>query len=225
VGNGRITPMKNKNLLLLPILLITAATHCMKKLIAYEPKTMQELQNNRDIFKKTLDDNDLFWWFGTTSCPNRYILDCTYRQGLHSQTYGKNLSLCKNNLFVFLETILDEKFFKHYNIDNLKNLSSELLEILKKVRGYQDKQYSALGSATMAEKVSLQEKKVFIQKLRNLGFQPTSDDKELALVEQWERCHKKLVFFLSPPLSEIEIPQDVTNYITLLLWQAEGSLL
>jgi hypothetical protein len=219
--------MKNKILLLSSLfLLLPVATQCMEQVIAYKPKAMQELQNNRNIFKKRLNECDTFWLFGATSCSSRLFLACTYHQDFHKQTYRE-----KYSHVVALQDVLDEKFFRFSNIDNLKDLSIDVLEILKEIR-CDNKQYSALGSASMAENVSLQEKKEFIQKLRKLGFNPTPEDKELALVEQWERWQPMIqnIWLLrcahnDPAIFLSQVPRDMINYISQRMLDTEESLL
>ena len=195
-------------------LLLPLTTQCMEKNHA-------ELIKKRDEFKKELDNQQYVWWFGLTSCPNMLFVSSTYHQDLHKKTYcqvSPNLEKFKK-----LE-ILDVKYFNWLNIDNLKNIKKDQLEIL---RGTRRNTYSGLGSATMAEKVTFEEKQEFIQKLLDLGFIPTSEDKELALVEQWERwlpiIHK--ICILRYAQFFIEIPcVDVTKLIEQLMLKTEKSL-
>jgi hypothetical protein len=73
--------------------------------------------------------------------------------------------------------------------------------------------------------VPFNEKKEHIQQLLAIGFKPIENDKAFALLEKCERCQKKLIFFLSPLLTEMSVPQDIINYITQLMFEAEESLL
>jgi hypothetical protein len=217
--------MNKKFLFLLPLfLLLPAATQCMEKEIVIIPKTIQEIRDERDKFKKELDANKYFWWFSTTTCPNYFFLSCTYRQDLHKETYRKRASH-----LVPLKNILDEKWFRIYNIDELPQLPADQIQILKEVR-FPDTLYSCLGSATMAENVSYQDKKQFIQKLLGLHFTPTPGDKELALLTKYEEFGPSIIkIFLNLQnslfLSEMDLPQEIIPLITLLMFETEKSLL
>jgi hypothetical protein len=191
-----------------------------------KPKTIQELQTKRDEFKKKLDDNKEFWKFGVNEYwvgkqPIDYFLSCTYRQDLHKKTYGdiSDETNFNNDSGVIC--------FDGWNIRCLQKQPSQTLETLKKIR---IKNYSALGSATMAEKVTFQEKQNFIQKLLTLGFVSTPEDKELALVEKWERCAPSIIkrictFQHAPLLTEINMPKEIYPNIALLMFNTEESLL
>ncbi len=218
--------MNNKILLSLSLFLVfPAATHCMEKEIVLKPKTMQEIKNECVKFEITLHNNYLFWWWGTTDCPNSFFLDCTYRQEFHKETYRERASHCQN-----LQTILDENFFRSYNIKNLSKLPADQLKILKKIRSDEDALYSCLGSATMAQNVSFQEIKEFIQKLLNLGFAPTPNDKELAFFRKYQEFGpaiiKKMLLLQDILLTlDTDIRQAFIKYIPLLMFEIEESLL
>jgi hypothetical protein len=189
------------------------------------PTTIKELQIKRNKFKTSLDCYNLL-------CIHRDIiaysapislLSYTYLQHLHKKTC---LEVLYYTYLDCIESIPNENFFLHFNIDKLEKGHPKHLTTLKNARHY-DGEYSALGSATMADKVSFQEKQGFIQKLLNLGFKPTKDDKELALVEQWGRWEPiiKKILLLRYAQFFIEIPcTDVTKYIEWLMLETEKSL-
>jgi hypothetical protein len=225
--------MKNKKLLLSSLFLsLPVVTQCMEgnnsKLIIPQQKiSIHGLQEKRNEFKKKLDNNKEFWKFGLSGTggfgqvPDDYFLSCTYHQDFHKKTYGEISNETK-----FYQDY-NVRCFSWYNIRGLQYIGDQYLRMVKKVR---INNYSALGSATMAEKVTFQEKQEFIQKLLALGFNPTPEDKELAIVEQWERCDalliiKTCILLKSPLLLEMSVPQEIMQYISLLMWETEESLL
>jgi hypothetical protein len=220
--------MKNKIFICSALLLLLPlTTQCMEvnhtQAIISQKITISTLKTKRDEFKKTLDENHFFWWMGMTYCPNEFFLSCTYRQNFHKTTYGQR-SLEKGS---FPDAIRDKKFFGQFNIDELKNINnidSKWLVTLQKTR---IDDYSALGSATMAEEVTFEEKQKFIQKLLNLGFEPTVGDRELALVERWERIEsirsiyiQKICLLISAS-NNSQVPRDLVQYILSLKFDTE----
>jgi hypothetical protein len=234
--------MKNKLFLHLSLfLLLPLTTHCMKRshgqITTYssstalatpsiiKPTTIKELQAKHDKFKEHLnlfyDPVNLHTNF-TRAPSDLDLLLCTYKQDLHKRTC---LDVLYNYLYCFAR-IPDENFFLNFNIDKLKKGPKQHILTLKDAC---HRNYSVLGSATMAEEVTLQEKQEFINILLNdLGCdKPTAGDKELALVEQWGRwlpIIKKIYLFRCVPFF-IEIPcADVTKYIEWLMLETEKSL-
>jgi hypothetical protein len=206
--------MKNKILFLLPLFLITAATQCMEQAVVTKPKTIQEIRNNRDyIYQRR-----------------------AYKESKFDTFIGG----------------FDALFFQNQWESHLKQLREPWVwgskDRFNDYLTYKRKGYSALGIVTIAIinkplmkeffsicnrhiltkkniHVSFNEKKEHIQELLKIGFKPIEKDKEFALLEKCERCQKKLIFFLLPLLTEINVPQDIINYITLLMWETEESLL
>ena len=89
----------------------------------------------------------------------------------------------------------------------------------------------ALKSPKDPTPVDFLEKKEKIQKLLNRGFIPTSLDKKYALLEKWERCKTVIqnIFFFHYTAPEIflklSMPQELIDYISLLMFETEESLL
>jgi hypothetical protein len=175
-------------------------------------KTIKDLKNDRDELKKILDDK---WELLRTGKDYAYdFLPATaYLLCLHEKKYSE----------VFEQYAVDP-FLRHfycfapYNI-HLLHLRKNRPEMIV-MKNYRIKEYSALGTATMAKDASYHEKKFFIGKLRDLIFKPTPEDTELALLEKFERCAptiiKQLHFF---PNFLSEMPRELIDYVlTLTFW-------
>ena len=78
--------------------------------------------------------------------------------------------------------------------------------------------------------VPFNQKKEHIQELLKLDFQLADKDKYFALLAKYEEygpsiITKKMLLQYSQFLSEIELPQEIIDYISLLMFETEESLL
>ncbi len=79
----------------------------------------------------------------------------------------------------------------------------------------------------MAEKVTFEEKQKFIQILRDLGFEPTPEDRELALVERLERIesikkiYPKKICLLNFIINNSQMPHELIQYIISFMFNTE----
>jgi hypothetical protein len=224
--------MKNKNLLLLPLLLITA-TQCMEQSIVCKPKTIQDIRNDRNaIYRERLYNR------ATYISP----LDDIFFQehwSYHLTTLKKAqtkepLSLNHNDDNFGL--IYNINWYKTFNFNNYSFLGLATIAI-KSEREPTDNIFSdgernqKLLNKENPIQVPFEQKKEHIQKLFSFGFEPTSQDKYFASLEKWERCNALLMvkrmcsLLKSPLLSEMNVPQEIIKFITLLMWETEESLL
>jgi hypothetical protein len=211
--------MKNKILLLLPLLLITAAAQCMEQAIISKPKTIQDIRTDRDeIYKKRFNDA------ATVKGPLDYIL------------FQSNWSLCLEQLkqvttfnYIELKDCLRfrEKEYSFLGLVTIAIKSEHMPDEHFMMKGIHNKN---LLNKKNPEQPSFNEKKEHIRELLLLGFKPTAKDKYFALLATYEEhgpsiINKKLLLQNLPLLSEIEIPQEIMQYITQLMWETEESLL
>jgi hypothetical protein len=176
-----------------------------KNIQTNESKTIQKLQN-----EKILLNSQLFCQ-GSSSLPpfRRDIAICKYPKRLFCYTEFNH----NNETYLCVTTPIDE------SIEKLKNDMNHLKH--NRYNGY-----SALGAATMAEGVWFEEKRTFIQKLLAAGFEPTQKDRELALVEKYERCIllRQKIYMLYYILNRQGIPHELIDLMAQLTFETEKSL-
>jgi hypothetical protein len=223
--------MKNKMLFLLPLFLFTTTTQCMKRSFSQitltndtpqqikkkvQEKTIHDLKLERDTLKEIIERNR---WDKVDYC--RPLYTCIHPQ--QKYTYAYLISNMFNPRDYFETEPLDRRYAPiSCSITLLKDIHYQ--EAL-----YQD--YSALGAASMAEGISFQQKKEFMQRLQKAGCIATYSDKKFITLELWERRYALpliptiCALQQSPLFSKTNVPQDIINYITLLMWETEESLL
>lgn len=76
-------------------------------------------------------------------------------------------------------------FHSIYQAKNSNDLTT-ILQHCKPSMRIKEK-YSIIGAITMSPNISSSDKKEIIQNLYNRGFEATPEDKELAIVEAWEK--------------------------------------
>lgn len=191
-------------------LLFSTATQCIKRdhsQITQEnkPKTIQELQNE----KKELHDQLSFQWIPSRPQIHIDIAICKYPKREFQYIECNH----NNTKYSCVTTPINE------SIQKLKNE----MNYLKNGR-YNG--YSALGAATIAREVSLEEKIVFIQKLLTAGFEPTQKDRELALIEKWERCTllRQKIYMLYYILNVRHFPRELIHQMAQLTFETEKLL-
>lgn len=193
-----MTSTINKCFLLFIFLLFAATTQCMeveKQCMEVETTvgtisnttTIQELQTKRDSLKYTILNNN-FKGYGVPEEPTEQIFTLSQ---MNYASYKEPLFLC----YLYHHDCKTASIRPHndrFTLDCLKK-DNILLQRLQKARMPWISMYhldaaSALGVITIAPNLSLTEKKDIIQQLVFLDFkQTTIRDKELAIVEQWER--------------------------------------
>lgn len=215
--------MKNKNLFLLPLfLLFPAATQCMEQISIIKPRTMQDIRNDRDeIYQERLN----------TSAYAVYPLDTILFQG----HWANQLAILKKEQ---QQDCLNTEIYTQCIMPQGHSLLG-LATITIKSESFSDKDIKARGqrkkellAKEKPEQVSFKEKKEHIQQLCLLfKFEPKEKDKELALLEQWERwqpiikniCHLRCAYKDHINLIS-EIPYDVVKYIEELMLISEKPL-
>jgi hypothetical protein len=93
-----------------------------------------------------------------------------------------------------------------------------------------NKNYSVFGIATITpQNIPFSEQKNFIQKLYMLGRKPTREDKQLALLEKWERVlNKRLLWhcaYKDPSNIIATLPFEIMLFISQNMFDVEESLL
>jgi hypothetical protein len=200
--------MKNKNLFLLSLFsLLPAATQCMepiKQITVAEPKTMQEILNARNkIYQKIL--------IKERSCQ------------LNSQHYrtGYNGTILDTIIFRDKNALTIHSFhLKNFRFKECSCLGLTTIRIERPEFTYEDR-YGAYHNDCLIQNpkhVPFKEKKEYIQQLRTFDFESTDADKELDKLGAYEQAAlSKLLLQHSPFLSEIELPQDIVNYIAIIM--------
>lgn len=105
---------------------------------------------------------------------------------------------------------------KHHQDHPIKFLDSLAVDIIKKFQEAKINDYSAIGAAILAPKISIQNKRCFIKKLMELGCELTKKDIMLAELMLYDAipANKKteIIAFLTF-LSRKDIPKDVRKEI------------
>jgi hypothetical protein len=229
VGNGRITPMKNKILLLLPLLLITAATQCMEQAIVTKPRTMQDIRNDRDEIYKERFKNGFY------DIPLDHVLfqfywsDCLeeLKKQIKPQSIPTDCIVCYTP---YLKNCISFRK-KEYSFLGLATIAIKSEYLPNESHKMTIMRVKNLLNTENPEQVPFKQKKEHIQELFKLDFEPASQDKYFAILEKWERCNALLMIkrmctlLKSPLLSEMNVPQEIIKFISLLMWEAEESLL
>lgn len=92
------------------------------------------------------------------------------------------------------------------------------------------KNYSAMGIATITpHNIPFVEQQKFIEKLRILGCKPTQEDKQLALLNRWEKAFNKRILWhyahKDPSNIIATLPLDILLLISHNMFNVEESLL
>ncbi|HLW73328.1 MAG TPA: hypothetical protein VKR54_04750 [Candidatus Babeliales bacterium] len=200
----------SNRIFLLFFLLFSTATQCMKRndsknIETNELKTIQQLQSEKILLSSQLSCRWIF-------CLPQVHIDiaiCKYPKKEFRYTEFNH----KNKKYICTTTPMSE------SIENLKNNMNNLKN--NRYNGY-----SALGAATIAQDVSPEEKRTFIQKLLDAGFEPTQKDRELALVEKYERCTllRQKIYMLYYILKIQRIPRELRDLMAQLTFETEESL-
>ncbi len=221
--------MKNKKLLLLPLLLITIATQCMEQVIVCKPRTIQDIRNDRnEIYKKRFND-------GLYNIPLDHVLfqfywsDCLeeLKRHIKPQSIPTDCIVCYTP---YLKNCISFRK-KEYSFLGLATIAIKSEYLPNERHKMTIMRVKNLLNTENPEQVPFKQKKEHIQELLALDFVSTIKDKEFATLEKWERCDallmiKKMYFLLkSPLLSEMNVPQEIVQYIALLMWETEESLL
>ena len=110
-------------------------------------------------------------------------------------------------------------------------------KFLEKFQKFTMKGYSFLGLAAVCinaiehpKEPTFAEKKEFIQELIKLNFKPTEEDIKLAILEREERRKPilqniRLIYCAKSNIFSPEMPQELIDYISLLMLETEKSLL
>ena len=197
-------------------LLFSTPMHCMKRTAIDEsaivhinptkPQTIQEIKNkhqpNIDLFKTNK-------FHGITRNRNAIRLVVST---LFQQNWDKCLKCCQDPSYL--------QEHKNFNIKKYSCLGLAVISFKEVTLISQEK-----------ENITYSDKKIFINQLIALGFKPTSEDLELAFLEKWERCKTVIqsIFFFHYTAPEIflklPMPQELIDYISLLMFETEESLL
>jgi hypothetical protein len=214
--------IQHKISLLLPLLLLPAATQCMEQIIIHKPKTIQDIRNERNkIYEKILTnerDKQLNSEYYDKHFYNKDLLDNIFFPNESNPPKSKD------------ELSLFQRFY-------FKKLSCLSLSIIAIQRPKFVADYDIWGQQCNWHLIQNPKQAPFDVKKENIqsfltttDLKPTTKDKELALLEKWERCTPIIIksylnlqhsFFLS----EMKIPQEIIPLITLLMWDTEESLL
>jgi hypothetical protein len=241
--------MTNIQQLLISLFLLPAITQCME-MITTEPIIIQNLRKERqkihnafDYIRKCEDNSE--YNHSLYGIPEKPFGTMLYRGSMRSA--GNPGSLFLSYIYFYNHELASAKPNpERFTLDYLKTnghvdvgLSLPLLKLCQRINTrsiFFTKlqpdilRYSALGIAAARPKLYLSEKKDMIQQLFELEFKPTPDDKELALLEKWERCAPLIIkkihsFQHAPILSEMNVPQEIIPLIASLMWDTEESLL
>lgn len=203
---------KNQLFLLSLFLLLPATMHCMKRSYSDMAHYDNSDQITKEIKSKTIKD-----------------LQKTQLRLHNKIKYNANNAMITPSVKITSWAI--HSFFQNqYSIIIACFNNNPLLE---KYKTDKIDECSLLGPATMtvydescSQKTSYHDKKVFIQKLLDRGIKPTPRDKELALVEQWQRwlpLIKRIGIFRYADFLQ-EIPKDVIQYIEQCMLSTEQPL-
>ncbi|HEX4068909.1 MAG TPA: hypothetical protein VHX42_02325 [Candidatus Babeliales bacterium] len=239
--------MNNKQLFLLPLFLfvsttiqciITVGIQSIDQTTVAKPKTIQEIQNDREnIYKKRtryLSEYPLAY----------FLLQCEW-DNFFSKLIDeeKSYNFCACNLM--LHKIKEKKGYSFLGLTAIA-LNNHAIPHNSFATSYNlEKIFHSKNQA------SFHAKKEYIQLLLPIAYKmealckvkitPTPEDKEFALLEKWERCAPLIIkkihsFQHIPLLSEIQkerkeagqetalMQQNFIRYISLLMWKLEESL-
>lgn len=229
---------------LLPLLfLIPVTTQCMKRQNNNElPLTRQKRIKQKDTLLSS-EQNLL--------CSNKKTLKNfqTNREALETELVTH---IQKKPILAFKQCDKEQQFllftyvYKQQNSrsgrpSNIHEMSHRFFALLfkfhhenhfKSIIGARIKGYSALGVATIEQATSYEDKNIFIQKLRKIGFEPTEQDKEIALIIKMEASEKivkniaHLYWIHTDPTKILsQLPKEIIHCISLRIFDTQESLL
>jgi hypothetical protein len=209
----------NKNLFLLALfLLFPATTQCMKRANTIRPLTMQDIRNDRNaIYSKRFNSASLL------SCTLDYTLFQEYWTTQPSElTKEQQKSFLLSPAKYYTEQFAGQKY-SALGITTIAIKSERIAAEDINARGERKRK---LLNKEHPEQVPFKKKKEHIKELLTLGVKPTESDRYLALLATYEEhgsliITKQLLLQLSSLLSEIYVPQDILNYIALLMFKTE----
>jgi hypothetical protein len=211
--------MNTKYFILLTAALTTFTAQCMNEnnqlaLLTNDKKqlSVQELKNNRDelinkIIKQKITYQDHNYNLITSPAPPWLYLSVAY------YPTKETLYISQDTLNSILPLIQwDQAHFT--TVYGLKNIRLN--------------NYSALGIITIAHETTDAQKKELIKKMLTASYKPTAQDKEFALLDQYERCEKYiqnimlLTWFIHDNI--LLFPRDIIKHIALTVFNLEEPL-
>lgn len=205
---------KNKKLFLLVILvLLPVVTQCMKrdfsKISSSPSKTATILETKRD---------EVILYNYTNPSPHAEL-------ALYQNNHQLALLGCKDMIYL--------NQYKNVFVNGYSFLGLAAMSIHFKMPIIMRPPFAGPENNFSIRDAFYHEKDPFIQKLLELKFKPTPDDKKIACIEKWERCLPIIIestyrFCYIDNKAGISVPSEIKNYIaTLLFWlkfNAEKSL-
>jgi hypothetical protein len=226
---------KNKSkFLLVPFLLFSVTTHCMKEetekivsSIIVKPANMRKLQSKRNLLQFTLTSWD------TKFCGLPEKKDSKNAQDAKILTTSLMCSVqddIRGPIFLRYVYYYNDQIISHNHRRDRFTLGYLLHNnaVLTACRNARLQECSAFSVITIAPHLTFKEKKEFARMLRYYNFVPTLEDKDFAFVEKLKRCaslYIKKIWPLSCALDVPEIPHElIKKEIALLMFEKEESL-
>jgi hypothetical protein len=210
--------MTNIQQLILPLfLLLPAVIQCMEEIMEEitiaQPRTMQEIR---------IDRNSIYVWRLRKECKfNCYygtLDELLFQSGWKS--YYNDLDIAQDREPNRFQECLE---YEHegYSALGLVVMAIKNITLIKKktLCEYEELRNNIRSLIKKPHiHVSFNEKKKYIKKLSFLGIIPNDKDKEMDKLNAWEQAAlAKLFLSHSQLLKNIQLPQDVINYISLLI--------
>lgn len=214
--------MKNKFLFLLSLFsLSSVTTQCMEKETVVPPKTMQEIRDERTfIYQKRLNFDAIA----------TYPLDSI----LFQEHWSNNISLFKKEPHNTSSILPNYTWHKDFTEHGYSLIGITTIAIKSGSNRFEGTSTEGTRKKELLNKkdpiqVSFKEKKEHIRQFLTLGFIPNKKDTYFALLAKYEQYASLIIknhlnLQHAPLVSEINIPEDIIRYISLLMFDTEESL-